>query len=243
MSIAENLDSKHLAQGDVLPSPTKDKLRIYNMRFCPYAQRTLLALQAKQIPHEVVNISLANKPDWYLERNPLGKVPSLELNGKITYESLVCNEWLDEAFPNSRQLLPKDPLARAHQKMQVERMSTLASAFYGMLRDDSPEKIQAVNNALKQFESELQANYYCGSEPGWVDYAIWPHLERVRAFAKVGDGKIKLSDCPKLEAYCNRMLDRPEVKTIARSPELHLAFLNSYKAGHPEYDLKEKQSV
>ena len=38
------------------------------VRFCPYAQRTILTLLAKQVPFEVVNINLKNKPEWFLQQ-------------------------------------------------------------------------------------------------------------------------------------------------------------------------------
>jgi glutathione S-transferase len=35
------------------------------MRFCPYAERTMLVLLAKGIPFDVVNINLKKKPEWF----------------------------------------------------------------------------------------------------------------------------------------------------------------------------------
>ena len=34
--------------------------------------------------HEVVNINLSEKPDWYLDKNPVGTVPTLEFADKVT---------------------------------------------------------------------------------------------------------------------------------------------------------------
>ena len=42
--------AKHLAAGSECPVFAKDKLTFLNMRFCPYAQRTQLVLDAKKIP-------------------------------------------------------------------------------------------------------------------------------------------------------------------------------------------------
>lgn len=42
------------------------------MKFCPYAQRTRLVLNAKGIPHDVVNINLKDKPEWYFKIHPEG---------------------------------------------------------------------------------------------------------------------------------------------------------------------------
>lgn len=44
------------------------------MRFCPYAQRTVLILNAKKVPYEVVNINLTEKPEWLTSKSPFGNV-------------------------------------------------------------------------------------------------------------------------------------------------------------------------
>ena len=40
--------------------------------------------------HEVVNINLSEKPDWYFDKNPVGTVPTLEFADKVT----TPNSWL-----------------------------------------------------------------------------------------------------------------------------------------------------
>merc|ERR1711973_924762 len=97
-------ETKHLENGSSYPEATPGLMRLYSMRFCPFAQRTRLVLAAKKIPNEVVNINLRSKPDWYFERNPLGKVPCLEFDGKVIYESLITADYLDEAYGTSDSL-------------------------------------------------------------------------------------------------------------------------------------------
>ena len=68
--------------------------------------------------HEIININLKDKPDWFLERNPLGQVPVLELpDGRILYESDVICDYLDEAYHEGR-IVPDDPFTRAELKIQ-----------------------------------------------------------------------------------------------------------------------------
>merc|ERR1711963_939790 len=86
-------------KGSAFPPLTKGKLRLYSMRFCPYGQRTRLVLAHKNIPHETINVDLKEKPEWFLERNPLGLVPTLEQDDKIVYESLITCEYLDDTYP------------------------------------------------------------------------------------------------------------------------------------------------
>lgn len=70
---------------------------------------------------------MVDKPEWYLENvNPLGKVPSVQSDGKIIYESLVCAEWADDHFAGSRKIMPTDNYERAKQKMLVERLSKVS---------------------------------------------------------------------------------------------------------------------
>jgi len=240
MAQLAGLDSITLNQDSTCPAPTKDKLRVYSMRFCPYAQRTLLALAAKGIPVDVVNVNLVKKPEWFLKKNPLGKVPVLEINGEKTiYESLVCNEYLDEAFPNTKQLLPKDPVARANQKILVERLSDLSSAMYAFYRKKDDEEVaQTIAAELALCDILVTDKFYAGAEPGWADYAAWPWFERMGMVKVMSDGKVGISKekNPKLADYIDRMSARPEIKTILRSPELHLKFIQSYQGGEPDYN-------
>jgi len=40
----------HLSTGDALPAVDSSRMRLYSMRFCPYAHRTKLVLEHKKIP-------------------------------------------------------------------------------------------------------------------------------------------------------------------------------------------------
>lgn len=73
--------------------------------------------------HEVVNINLKNKPEWFFKKNPAGLVPVLENSrGQLICESAITCEYLDEAYPE-KKLLPADPYEKACQKMVFELFS------------------------------------------------------------------------------------------------------------------------
>merc|ERR1712168_1151871 len=95
---------KSFAKGSAAPGPVaKGHIRLYSMRFCPFAQRTRLVLNAKGIKHDTININLKDKPDWYFEKNPLGLVPTLETpTGQVIYESPITCEYLDEAYSDNK---------------------------------------------------------------------------------------------------------------------------------------------
>ena len=73
--------------------------------------------------HEVININLKNKPEWFFKKNPLGLVPVLETSlGQLICESAITCEYLDEAYPG-KKLWPSDPYEKACQKMVFESFS------------------------------------------------------------------------------------------------------------------------
>lgn len=80
--------------------------------------------------YDVVYTNLSQKPEWLIEKSPLGKVPCIEFeNGDIMYESLIICEYLDEAYPENK-LFPKDPLAKAKDKLLIERFNDVISTMY-----------------------------------------------------------------------------------------------------------------
>ena len=58
-----NIDSYHHTLGSKMPtvSSQEDAVTLVNMRFCPYAQRTALCLNAKNVDYEVINSQLMTK--------------------------------------------------------------------------------------------------------------------------------------------------------------------------------------
>jgi len=91
-------------------------LRLHNFFRSSTSTRVRAALNLKGLDYEYVAYVLRNNetrtPD-YLERNPQGLVPTLELeDGTSLSQSLAIIEWLDEVHPEP-PLLPKDALGRA----------------------------------------------------------------------------------------------------------------------------------
>ena len=66
----------------------------------------------------MVNVNLKMKPDWFLERHPFGLVRVLEKNDSVVFESSVCNDYLDEVYPE-RPLYPRDPVEKTRHKMAM----------------------------------------------------------------------------------------------------------------------------
>ena len=58
-----SVDSYHHTLGSSLPviSSEPGAITLVNMRFCPYAQRTVLCLNAKNLDYEVINSQLMTK--------------------------------------------------------------------------------------------------------------------------------------------------------------------------------------
>ena len=83
-----------------LPPVNPQAVTLVNMRFCPYAQRTALCLNAKNVQYDIINSQLKTKPSWLLDLNPLGKVPVLLHDGNTIYESLVTCEYIEVKLRN-----------------------------------------------------------------------------------------------------------------------------------------------
>lgn len=164
------------------------------MRFCPYAARTHLILDAKNIPYHTVNIHLNEKPEWLFDANPLGKVPALQLvnkpNAPFIYESLLIAEYLDEVHPENK-LYPIDPLAKLQEKLWIERFSPIASKFHQTIVDGNAQW-NDIQKGLDEFETELSrrgTTYFGGETPKILDYAIWPWFPRVEVLDVIfGEG-------------------------------------------------------
>nr|AKS40348.1 glutathione S-transferase omega 4 [Chilo suppressalis] len=247
-SIKVEFNTKHLEKGDPLPS-YNGKLRVYNMRYCPWAHRAILALNAKELDYEIVNINTQNKPDWLPSKSAFGKVPALEIqDGVSIYESSVIVEYLDEVYPK-RPLLSKDPVTRAFDKIIVEAFAPVTSLFFRAMTN--PEGVTddartAYEKALHFVQEQLTlrgTKFFGGSQPGYVDYMIWPWFERItileglNGHAEIDPQKYKL-----LTDYIAEMFKDPAVSQYVVNKDVLLKFGDAYKKKLPiNYDMLLEQ--
>ncbi|CAG9561320.1 unnamed protein product [Danaus chrysippus] len=242
-----NFNTKHLKRGDPLP-PYNGKLRVYNMRYCPFAQRTILALNAKQIDYEVVNINLMDKPEWLTRKSAFAKVPSIEIKEDVCiFESLVTVEYLDEAYPQ-RPLLPKDPLRKAMDKILIEASGPIHTMMIKVVKmPDSitEDNLKAYEGSLQYIQNELKnrkTKFLSGNEPGYVDYMIWPWFERIGALKKFDErAGIDSSKFGLLLEYFSNMAKDPAVSDYLLSDDILYKYFETYKIGEPNYELLSEQ--
>src|SRR3712207_5770055 len=79
------------------------------------AYRVRIALNLKGLNYETVAtplLSNAHRTPEYLQRNPQGLIPALEVDGQVLPQSMAIIEFLEERYPDP-PLLAQDAYARA----------------------------------------------------------------------------------------------------------------------------------
>jgi glutathione S-transferase len=87
-----------------------------------YSRRVLIGFAEKQIPHELVVVDMAarrHREQPYLMLNPYGRVPTLEEDGFVLFESTAILNYLEATRP-SPPLVPTDARGRALIDMHVK---------------------------------------------------------------------------------------------------------------------------
>ena len=80
-----------------------------------HASKTKIVLEEKGLAYRVENLSPGNlwkKPPEMLAKHPLGKVPYLEDDGLVIFDSTVIDEYLEENYSSGPRLMPTDPVER-----------------------------------------------------------------------------------------------------------------------------------
>ncbi|XP_045194100.2 glutathione S-transferase omega-1-like [Mercenaria mercenaria] len=231
-------------KGQACPPLKPGVLRLYSMRFCPYAQRTRLVIEHKGIPVETVNINLKRKPKWLFDMNPTGVVPVLQWNDRVLYESGTCNDYLDDVYPEQK-LNPTDPYQRARDRQLWESMGKLISSFYEVGPGVQKKDYTALDRMLRAFaryEKELVSRgdgpFFGGKKVCMADFMLWPWFERLQVLnSVVPETTIKDSNFPRLASWIRHMYELPAVKKTMFDKDHHAHFMKSLKIDkNPDYD-------
>uniref|UniRef100_A0A1I8FC23 GST N-terminal domain-containing protein n=1 Tax=Macrostomum lignano TaxID=282301 RepID=A0A1I8FC23_9PLAT len=109
-------------------------------------------------PHQIVNLNLVRKPDWFLAKSASGKVPALlEPDGSVLEDSLVTSRHLEEAHAESA-LYPSNADKRAQMDGVIAQMGEkVIPAFYKLFGVSGDEKKAAFEQLVTELESMQSA--------------------------------------------------------------------------------------
>jgi glutathione S-transferase len=196
---------------------------------CPYVHRAAALLTELGVPFTMRYVDLQNKPKWFMELSPRGKVPVLLADGTPIFESNVILEYLGERF--APELLLTDPLARARRRMWMEIANDLLTTNYKIAiaatKHERDAAVTAARDALARFEPLLvHGPFLAGDKPGLVDFAAGPALVR---FEKLRSelGIDVYANLSRIAAWSHAVTSRPAFRDtlIADFDERYHAFV------------------
>ena len=214
-------------------------LVLYNYFRSSTSYRVRIALELKQQTYQYSPIHLLNNggeqnSDAYRKLNPIGGVPTLVDGEKVLSQSMAIIEYLDEKFPESSPLFPKDPFMKAkikqfceiinadiHPLQNLKVMSFLEKQFGFTNEQKNLWLNKWISSGLTAAEKTIEpfAKKYCfGNEITAADLFLAPQLFSAQRFnvdisnfkllAKINENCLQLAAFKKAHPY--RQVDTPD---------------------------------
>jgi glutathione S-transferase len=206
-------------------------MELFSSESCPFAQRTRMVLIEKNVDFTLTEIDLQNKPDWWLEISPYGKVPLLRHDGGVIYESAIINEYIDEVCPDP-PLMPEGALARARVRIWIDYCDRrfLPACYRLRANGEQPdlqrENLDKLTEVLRFMEHEGLRKlgpgpYWLGARPSLVDFHYLPFFERFPVYEQTRGAEWP-ADCARLREWFDTMRKRKSFQATAHPLEYHL---------------------
>jgi glutathione S-transferase len=199
------------------------KPTLYGPGYSTYARAARLALEEKGVDYDLVEVDFiaAGMPDEHLARHPFAKVPALEHDGLMLYETVAIERYVDEAF-DGPSLQPSNPGARARMTQIISIIDSytyprtvgdlviqrLVQPMLGGTADESiiEAALPEVDKSMAELERLLgDQEYLAGSALSLADL----HLAPIFAyFVATPESKAIMENKPALNAWWQRMESR-----------------------------------
>jgi glutathione S-transferase len=189
-------------------------LTLVSFDLCPYVQRAAILLAEKGRPFTRRDIDLADKPDWFLALSPLGKVPLLQVDGEVLFESAVIVEYLEETL--APQLHPADPLRRARHRAWMEFGASMLADIWTIetTKGEAPfaETLAALRAKFERIEALPHLGpWFDGERFSIVDAVFAPVFRYFDTFDRMAPLGA-LDGLPKVGAWRAALAERPSVR-------------------------------
>lgn len=195
-------------------------IRLYHHPLSTFARRVQIALIEKGIDYEPVLVDMAarkHREAAYLALNPYGRVPTLEEDGFVLYESSAILNYLEATHPQPA-LVPADVRGRALVDMHVKLCDLQLTRQTGAIifpmrflpRERWDEKAMAQARAeiakhLAIVEAQLgDREWMVGDRYSLVEVAYTPFVQFLPL--------MEVTPPPAVSKWVERMLARPSAR-------------------------------
>jgi glutathione S-transferase len=206
------------------------KLTVYGTPVSTYVRTVRLLLGEAGADYTLTGVNIFNGESQsaeYLTKNPFGKVPTLDVDGELLYETAAITEYLDTVIAN-RKFSPDQPLlqARMRQIMAIVDSYLYAPAIGSIViqrlivpsqggqadEDKVKNAIAPAKTALEAIESLIVGSpYLLGHEVTITDFYLIPifvYLSQTPEFEAI------TAQTPKLRTWWNMASQLPLVKQV-----------------------------
>ena len=199
-------------------------IKLYGLRMSNYYSLTKALLIEKELEFEEIKAPPSQEED-YLARSPMGKMPSIEVDGRYLSESFAIFHYLEAVAPKPA-MLPSDPFAAAkvmelslHIKLDIElvaRRCLPELLFNKPVSDECKDEVRRdLAKGIKAVERLLVCDpYAAGPEFTLADLYAFYGLGLAGQLAKAVAGVDILDGQPALASLIGRLAERPSIARV-----------------------------
>ncbi len=199
-------------------------IKLYGLRMSNYYSLTKALLIEKGLEFEEVKAPPSQKED-YLERSPMGKMPSIQVGDIYLSESLAIATYLERRQPEPA-LLPADPLEAGkvmelicHMKLDVELVARrllpevlfnqpVSEETKGTTKVDLEKGMKAIARIF------VGAPYTAGGTLTLADFYTYYCFGLASGMAKAIYNIDLLADQPNIQNVMKLMAEHPSIKRV-----------------------------
>jgi glutathione S-transferase len=196
-------------------------MKLYGAIASPYVARVVMYAKIKGVDLPLMEAPGGIKSPDYLKLNPIGKMPTLDVNGQGIGESTIICDYLEDVYPQ-KPGLPKDPIDRARSRL-IARIVDLyiANAVSPLFRQIDPSKRDqaVVDTAAKEIvktfgyvEHAMGSGPFCvGNAPTLGDCALSTSTRMMKVMLAAGNfGIVDPTDSGRLATWWKAVESHPD---------------------------------
>lgn len=214
-------------------------LTVFGAPLSPFVRKVRLCLLEKALDYQLEMVMPFTPPDWYLQLNPLGRIPAFKDGDLCLADSSVISQYLEEAYPDTPRLYAAGPADRAHvrwlEKYADYEMAPLTTFSVFRNRILKPSAGHACNEESVQaalheklpphfdyLARQLDDNdYFVGNQLSLADIALTCQLINMEHAGEVVDA----TRWPTLAAHYQRIKGRASAQSVLSGEQRMIAKL------------------